>query len=71
MCDTSTKAKVDGVHDQAEHQVERGRRPAGDLCYIVVENSFLCAIHWTVEKKMGNCFVVEAALTLWGVCAID
>ncbi len=20
---------------------------------------------------MGNCFVVEAALTLWGVCAID
>jgi hypothetical protein len=24
-----------------------------------------------VEKKTGNGFVVEAALTLWGVCAID
>ncbi len=31
----------------------------------------MCAIHRTVEKKMGNGFVVEAALTLSGVCAID
>jgi hypothetical protein len=29
------------------------------------------AIFQTVENKMGNCFVVETALTLWGVCAID
>ncbi len=50
---------------------EEHRGPAGDLCYIVVENSSLCAIHRTVEKKMGNGFVVEAALTLWGVCAIE
>ncbi len=56
---------------QKNIEVQRGRRPAGDLCYIVVENSYLCAIHRTVEKEMGNGFVVEAALTVWGVCAID
>jgi hypothetical protein len=50
---------------------QSGSEGAGDLCYIAVENSSLCAIHRTVEKKMGNGFVVEAALTLWGVCAID
>ncbi len=54
--------------DPEEH---RGSEGTGDLCYIVVENSSLCAIHRTVEKEMGNGFVVEAALTLWGVCAID
>jgi hypothetical protein len=63
----STKMECIWV-DPEEH---RGRRPASDLCYIVVEKSSLCAIHRTVEMKMGNGFVVEAALTLGGVCAID
>ncbi len=36
-----------------------------------METSFLGAIHRIVEKKMGNGFVAEAALTLWVVCAID